>query len=557
MEAALQDLANLGAVASDAGQQVSELSEITLLGHFSLSLSVDLVLCRLILFGIFFGCPIDAIVIAASLSLSQQDVFSLPSRLIIKEEEQFSQMLFKSMKARFYYDQGSYSNAIMVCNLFREWIVWLNSSIDQPEQHSKHFLVRPFAHNSAVRWEWMLPLESTVSEIASRVLIHVPEALVLHGQLQNLASPRHSRRLFSHSEGTGKQRNTFQLNFCDDQDILKSQMAASFSHQLLYGASECTSFVPWKKKRATSLVKTIKHLGLDPSRTLVMKRLEHSALDALTELTRRIVPHSYCDVRVIDDTGFIHFNHSFNTNPKTVTIWQQEDCHECAQDPSFTEGLPQEANFFWQYGGRKPVWKVEGISAEFTKPRIPYAVSWYRLSSERENVHVTSWRNRTGCMVDFGEDSCCSIHLGIASSLQGGEIDHLVSAKGITVLPSLRTGPSAILMVLAFQTLHADLGLCVDTTSKKITSIRCNSQQLPLTEENTLEADDIIRINALREAISTTLCSSSATIPMDMTSTILPLLKCMLRRHSQLKMQLLQVLCNITLKSFGKMPLLP
>ena len=58
------DLANLGAVASDVGEEVSELAEITLLGHFSLSLSVDLVLCRFILFGIFFGCSIDSIVIA-------------------------------------------------------------------------------------------------------------------------------------------------------------------------------------------------------------------------------------------------------------------------------------------------------------------------------------------------------------------------------------------------------------------------------------------------------------------------------------------------------------
>ena len=140
---------------------------------------------------------------------------------------------------------------------------------------------------------------------------------------------------------------------------------------------------------------------------------------------------------------------------------------------------------------------------------------------------LSSWRNRTGCLVDFGEDNC--IHFGITSSLQGGEITHLVSAKGITVLPSLRTGLSAILMVVAFQTLHADLDLLVDTTSKKITSTRCNSQPLSLTEASALDADDIIRINAVREAISTTLCSSSGTIPMDMISTILPLLNWMLR----------------------------
>ena len=222
---------------------MSELAEITLLGRFSLSLSVDLVLCRLVLFGIFFGCPIDAIVIAASLSLSQ-DVFSLPSRMIVKEEQQFSQMLFKSMEARFSYDEGSYSDAIMVCNLFRKWIAWLNASIDEPEPHSRHFLVRQFARHSHVRCERMLQLELTVMDIASQAATYIPEAHVLHEQLQSLASLRQSR---------GKQRNAFQFNFCDDQDILKSLMAVSFSHQLLYGSSECSSSIHWVKRHATSL----------------------------------------------------------------------------------------------------------------------------------------------------------------------------------------------------------------------------------------------------------------------------------------------------------------
>ena len=75
------------------------------------------------------------------------------------------------MQARFYYDEGSCSDAIMVCNLFREWIGWLNTSIDEPEPHSRHFLVRQFARNSPVRCERMLQLEYTVSEIASRVQI--------------------------------------------------------------------------------------------------------------------------------------------------------------------------------------------------------------------------------------------------------------------------------------------------------------------------------------------------------------------------------------------------
>ena len=540
MEAALQDLADLGAIASDIGQGVSEEAAITLLGHFSLSLPVDLVLCRLILFGIFFGCPIDSIVIAASLSLSQ-DVFSLPSRVLIKDDQQFCKMLLRSMESRFFYDQESYSDAIMVCNLFRDWIVCLNSSRSQPKPLPRHILARQFASSSVVRWDRMLQLEASVSEIASRVLVHVPEAFELHEQLRRLASLRVSRG--AACLGTGKggkhhQRNTINLHFCEHPSVLKALVAASFSHQILYGARECDSFVPREKKRATSLLKTMANLDFDRSRTLVMRGLKHPTADALQELTARVVPNQFCQVRMVDNVGFIHFNQPFETNPKTELIRQHQESQECAQSRTITSvafpGLPREAHLLWQFGERRPVWQVEGISAEFTSPRHPCAVSWYRVSPDKESARVNSWRNRTGFLYDLSED--CGPFLGVASALQGGEHSRFVSAKGVTVLPSFRSGPSALLMVLAFQPIHANLELCVDVSSNKITAMRCNSQEIPFDGMCALEADDIVRVNALREAISRTLSSScpNATIPIETASTILPLLDRVLKRKALL-----------------------
>ena len=538
LEAALQDLADLGAITSDIGQEVSEEAEITLLGHFSLSLPVDLVLCRLILFGIFFGCPIDSIVIAASLSLSQ-DVFSLPSRVLIKDDQQFCKMLLRSMESRFFYDEGSYSDAIMVCNLFRGWIAWLNASCNKPKPLPKHTLVRQFASASVVRWERMLQLEATVSEIASRVLVHVPEAFVLHEQLRRLASLRVSRGAAYTSTGKGgkcHQRTAVNLHFCEDPSILKALLAASFSHQILYGVRECDSFMPREKKRATSLLETMAHLDFDRSRTLVMRGLKHPTSDALQQLTARVLPNHFCQVRITDNVGFIHFNRPFETNPKTKLIRQQQGSQECAQSRSTSSvalsGLPQEAHLLWQFGERRPVWRVEGVNAEFTCPRHPCTVAWYRLSHERESARVISWRNRTGFVYDLRDD--CGPFLGIASTLQGGEVSRFISAKGITVLPSFQTGPSALLMVLSFQPLHGNLELGVDVGSKKITSIRYNSQEISFDGRCTLEADDIIRVNALREAISKALSSSSpsATIPMETTATILPLLDCVLNRKA-------------------------
>ena len=182
-------------------------------------------------------------------------------------------------------------------------------------------------------------------------------------------------------------------------------------------------------------------------------------------------------------------------------------------------------------------------------PGIDWAQKW-------ENVHVNSWRNRTGCMVDFGDDSC--ILLGIASSLQGGEITHLVPAQGITVLPRLRTGPSAILMVLAFQPL-LQICICVWILAVKrlpvsnVTHSNCHLQR---------------RVHLRLTTSFALILWGKPSLPLSVPPVQLyPWMQrqllyhywsvCWEERHSHLKMQLLQVLCNITLKPFGKMPFLP
>ena len=501
MEAALHDLANLGAVASNAGQKVSELSEITLLGHFSLSLPVDLVLGRLILFGIFFGCPIESIIIAAYLSLNR-DVFSCPSRVVVKEHQQFRQMLFKSMEARFLYDGGSYSDAIMVCNLFRDWITWQDSLIDQPEPRSRHHLVRQFAHKSGMDGDRMVQFESSIRRISACVVCHIPEMYVLHDQLQKL--------------GHGGYRSN-DLGFCEDKNVLRSLMAASFSHQLLYGVVAHKSPINCERKRNESHLKTIKQLGFKPQLSLTMRVLEGDLEEV--PMMQSIV-HATC-IKVVEGVAFINF---LDTTPKSG------QCEGPNDFVGFCD-LPEAARLLWQFGERSPEWGVDGVEALFGRPQHPCAVSWHTLSSEKERVNVSSWRNRTGCVLNFS----CYNSLGVATYLKGNEIVSEVSAQDITVLPSLQAGPSAVLMVVAFQSLHADLHLSVDTVNNKIVSILLNSNEILLPEESILEADDIIRVNALREAISTTLRSSTtATIPMDTASSIRPLLNRVLQRRNPL-----------------------
>lgn len=106
MDVALNELAALGAIVRQPGYPVSEQAEITLIGHVALTLPLDIEFSRLVLYGIFFGIPTEAIIIAASVSLSQ-DVFSLPTRMVMKDDT-FRESLKKSIKSRQYFDAGQF-----------------------------------------------------------------------------------------------------------------------------------------------------------------------------------------------------------------------------------------------------------------------------------------------------------------------------------------------------------------------------------------------------------------------------------------------------------------
>eukprot|EP00435_Cladocopium_sp_Y103_P043554 s3059_g12.t1 len=79
LEEAVGTLAELGALTTKR----DETARITVLGRMAISLPLDLRLCRLILFGVLFGCAADAVVMATA--LSGQDPFTMPMSIVIKD----------------------------------------------------------------------------------------------------------------------------------------------------------------------------------------------------------------------------------------------------------------------------------------------------------------------------------------------------------------------------------------------------------------------------------------------------------------------------------------
>ena len=556
MEIALQNLANLGAIVSIPGRPLTEEAEITLLGHFSLSLPLELPLCRLVLFGVLFGVPTDAIVMAAAMSLSQ-DVFLLPTRSILtKNEETFRSYLDRSLDSRVEFDSGHFSDHILVRNMFMKWIQFRNTNQDL--SHSKHGLVRRFCNTYAVRWERLLQLECTVADIATRVSSLVPSEYQLHKELTTLTSITHYRQGFKwfSSKATatehGPNVSCINVHFCEDVVTLKALLVAAFSHQLMIGYRGIEALSTKDAESAIKVVNNMQRVGVNCSQSLLVKTQKASTPLQLLQLAGRVLPHRQCDVRVMEGRiSFLHFLPQFLINPRTELMRalaeargesvalpeanSQKIWRDFHNETSVSAHKPsKDLYLFWQFGERRPVWKVEGVDVQCTRPQHPLSVSWSQLSLLREKVVPLSWRNPTGFLCEFDlSPTQSSPLLGVASIFEGREYRSFVTAKGVTVLPNLSNSPVALLMALAFQTHPADVQLLSSCSEDKIVGMKINSCRIPFPDSHSLSLDDLVRINVLRGAMSTVLrfySEDGTLLPMELMKRVPSLLKCVLKQ---------------------------
>ena len=523
LEAALQDLVCMGAIGSAPGVEISEDAPITLLGQMSLSLPVELPLSRLVFLGVLFGCVCDAVVLAAALSLDQ-DVFTLPSRLVM-EDRKYHASLLRSMEWREYYDGSSYSEPIAVYRMFRQF---LQFKADAPRKKgmSRCAYTRLFSQNVAVRYDRLLQLESVVGDISNRMLGHVERDSTARGELSKLAL-----LVFSHPGGNAHSM----LRFCDDPDFLKALLVTSFCHQTVFGVTECNSCFKKERAHAVELFSTIKELGLDYTRTLAFKNLHNVSQLDLDTAARHILPLHHCQTLVTKKTGFIQVNESFDSNPKTkllrsvaAGLQNQEgvDTSVVSGDGVWGCGgvvvsrpISSELRLLWQYGERHITWKARPDAAELTRPAHPCNVAWYRMNVEKERVIPGSWRNVAGFVCEL--DPCETPFFAVPFMLQGTCNGPSMAAKGLTVLPSLKHSPRALQMLLSSQPLGTGVDLLVDKARGEVVGARVNSC-LVMFEHHKLTPTDMLKINLLRMLISCVVStvSSEAVIPGDKATAI-------------------------------------
>ena len=451
MDNALQELVNIGAIVRDITSSVPENSDVTLLGKFSLCLPLELDLCRLIFFGLCFGCPIEGIVIAASLTL-QQDFFVMPSRFIIKDQKQYLNCLKKNICSRFFFDGDTYSDSIMICRVFKKWLAFYNTC-----QLNLSKTMAEFCHEHSIKVERFRLFLTSVKSLANQILQFLPQGSNIFEQISYL------------SRGVG----SFKL--CENDNILRILIMASFVQNALIGKTKLKSDLKQERKLAQITHDLMLSKQFDPKSTLSLPITAKITKDVLKELTSAIVPKCQDHIELCNGIALIGLN-------------KETAADECQIDLAL----------LWQFGERRPKWQIEGIDAIFSPPFSPYEMAWQRFYSPHERVHVLSWRNKCAFYRDHSVNGPPPI--GVVTSIQGGESLFFVRGKALTLLPSIAASKLPILLLLAFQSFQSSIQLRV--YKKFVMALMINDFELDFQQWQQLTATDIWFVNNLRQELS-------------------------------------------------------
>ena len=259
---AIKKLYEFGAINSN-----DESAQVSRLGRLAASLPIDLVLVKLILLGHTFGLLAEAIIMAAALSL--QDVFAMPSRLYLRNQQQYIESLQQNFTKRFKYDNGCYSEPLTYLAVYHAWLL----SDKRPHSASK----------LGLSYQRMPLLDRLVADLCGKIENQMFADSVDEDEqaprVRCLLEAAHARR---RSETLGHSMEIRTL-LRKDINLLRFIIAGAFSHIFLRGTVSQNDSVE------------VETMGLDPSRTIILSRLskeaalEHTLLTALKSVS---VQHS-------------------------------------------------------------------------------------------------------------------------------------------------------------------------------------------------------------------------------------------------------------------------
>eukprot|EP00931_Biecheleriopsis_adriatica_P048937 TRINITY_DN2828_c0_g2_i1.p1 TRINITY_DN2828_c0_g2~~TRINITY_DN2828_c0_g2_i1.p1 ORF type:complete len:2336 (+),score=540.50 TRINITY_DN2828_c0_g2_i1:45-7052(+) len=284
----IENLDQLGALTSQ-----SEEAELTVLGYLMMSVPLDVQLCRLVIFGALMGMPCEGVVCAAAASV--QDPFTLPSHLIMKDPKEYAEAVRRSYETRSFFDQGHWSEPLMLRNLFVFWLSGFRKMMIEKssgrggrrgrESNRSAFTrcAQGMGHRFAIVPKRMVNLANAVLDTATRMRKFLPDGSEMLKQTNDLltllqAADRNFSSTEAAEEGLPKVSDLFS---CDAWQ-LKALLVMSFSPQFMRGSTKVKApeqqVQAYSKKKKAVLSKDKNKIevllqewfdmGLDPVRTV-------------------------------------------------------------------------------------------------------------------------------------------------------------------------------------------------------------------------------------------------------------------------------------------------
>ena len=568
-EAALSEVVDIGALHAPKPLSASEEEEATLLGKFCVDVPLDLQLCRLILLGILFGCPNDAVVLAASLSM-YQDIFTIPTRMVMNDMRRFCESLSRSTFSRLSLDNGCYSNPIMIRNMFLEWLRFA----DCHWTDNRRSLANQFSLKCSVRVQRLLHFEALVADIAQSVVQWLPTGTRAREELETLSRidkerpispvmcsttyftreahsplppspPSSAKYIPPHMRNLANQRLAQQakcpLHFCSDYMLLKTLITATSPGEIMLGERQCDSSHPNLRTFARSCIEIAKGEEFPPVHTLAMdlailsstvganeekeeneeeeeeekEEEEEVNEDTIHKLYTTCFPHGFrfqARVRVDkeNEAAVIYFIPSAEERVILLDIAREmgyNPASRLANNDSTVElsSLSPKLQFLNRVSERRPTWEVEGIKATFPSPFHPSSIIWHMMSRERPRVNTTLLNFRNPTSFACLFKKPDYPYLAVASRSFTND-SNTTLAPDITFLPP---PPHSLVMVLALQLSSSVTELLVDREKKQVEGLRLNHNEILCKDiASHLSVARLVAINHFRRSLSRALSLS-------------------------------------------------
>lgn len=493
LQGALNELADVGAIATTASQQVTDIEmQLTQLGKFALKLPLDVELSRLVLFSLHFGCAVEGIAIASSLSL-QTSLFHMPAYSALnasRNEQKCLDILRKCIESQFFFDGGAYSDLIQVCHLFQEWFE-LRLSVGA-DHASKVKAAKHFKQVYGINSPQLLQFEANIGEIASHILDFLPVDSSVYQNVSVLASIKNGWKENS-QEGP-------LLEFCDDLNVIRALIVASFNRGVMYGVRLLNCSEKNVKKGSQYSAFAINASEFNPSATLVWPFVDKEPV--LTELISSILGSStQFRTCVVDRNGLVEVGGEELQK-------QQDESQDWWENESLVNSPISEVKeivLLRMHSINKARWHGEIDGRKCSPMSHSHRVMWYSLDVPETQIRVTNMSSRASILCDFSSSPAPLIGVTGSISCHGSGLYY---ARDLTLLPCLQRSKLAIILVLVFQPCNSTVHQLVDYQAKVVKAIKVNNTEIDFSSCQAITVSDLLLINRLRLAMSSLIIST-------------------------------------------------